>query len=202
MNRGYTGKPYDSATGLYDYGYRDYAPAAARFTTVDPIRDGSNWFAYVNNDPVNWVDPWGLSASEKSRVNKAENSFQIGQDMSEEMSENRVLVTEYRVKITDANNDHQFSIHDDTVEYSLTNGIPGIGNPRIANNTTAQERANFYMNYNYVVVPNPLGTSENSITVMDQSPISTVNQWNRLFYDEIRGRNSVETNAINFEDIE
>jgi hypothetical protein len=28
---------------------------------VDPIRDGSNWFAYVNNDPVNYVDSWGLA---------------------------------------------------------------------------------------------------------------------------------------------
>jgi RHS repeat-associated protein len=65
MNLGYTGKPYDPATGLYNYGFRDYAPQVARFTTVDPIRDGNNWFAYVNNDPVNWVDPWGLSASDK-----------------------------------------------------------------------------------------------------------------------------------------
>ena len=61
MNLGYTGKPYDTGTGLYNYGYRDYRPQAARFTTVDPIRDGNNWFAYVNNDPVNWVDPWGLN---------------------------------------------------------------------------------------------------------------------------------------------
>jgi RHS repeat-associated protein len=60
MNLGYTGKPYDTATGLYNYGYRDYKPQAARFTTVDPIRDGRNWYAYVNNDPVNWVDLWGL----------------------------------------------------------------------------------------------------------------------------------------------
>jgi RHS repeat-associated protein len=60
MNLGYTGKPYDTATGLYNYGYRDYSPQAARFTTVDPIRDGNNWFAYVNNDPVNYVDLWGL----------------------------------------------------------------------------------------------------------------------------------------------
>jgi RHS repeat-associated protein len=60
MNLGYTGKPYDTATGLYNYGYRDYQPEAARFTTVDPIRDGANWFTYVNNDPVNWVDLWGL----------------------------------------------------------------------------------------------------------------------------------------------
>jgi RHS repeat-associated protein len=56
---GYTGKPYDPTTGLYNYGYRDYQPEAARFTTVDPVRDGNNWFAYVNNDPVNYVDLWG-----------------------------------------------------------------------------------------------------------------------------------------------
>ena len=35
-----------------------------RFTTVDPIRDGANWFAYVNNDPVNYVDLWGLFSTE------------------------------------------------------------------------------------------------------------------------------------------
>jgi RHS repeat-associated protein len=62
MNLGYTGKPYDTATGLYNYGYRDYQPEVARFTTVDPIRDGANWFAYVNNDPVNYTDPWGLES--------------------------------------------------------------------------------------------------------------------------------------------
>jgi RHS repeat-associated protein len=60
MNLGYTGKPYDVATGMYNYGYRDYSPEVARFTTEDPIRDGINWFAYVNDDPVNWIDPWGL----------------------------------------------------------------------------------------------------------------------------------------------
>jgi RHS repeat-associated protein len=60
MDLGYTGKPYDAVTGLYDYGYRDYKAEGARFTSIDPIRDGSNWYAYVNNDPVNWVDPWGL----------------------------------------------------------------------------------------------------------------------------------------------
>jgi RHS repeat-associated protein len=63
MNLGYTGKPYDRTTGLYNYGYRDYKPEAARFTTADPVRDGSNWFAYVNNDPVNWVDLWGLDTT-------------------------------------------------------------------------------------------------------------------------------------------
>ena len=42
---GYCGKVYDIGTGLYDYGFRDYSPVSARFTTIDPIRDGSNWFS-------------------------------------------------------------------------------------------------------------------------------------------------------------
>ena len=29
---GYLGKPYDSITGLYNYGYRDYSPHTVRFT--------------------------------------------------------------------------------------------------------------------------------------------------------------------------
>jgi hypothetical protein len=49
---------------MYNYGYRDYQPEMARFTTVDPVRDGNNWFAYVNNDPVNYVDLWGLLDSD------------------------------------------------------------------------------------------------------------------------------------------
>ncbi|MDR2409196.1 MAG: hypothetical protein LBE13_13930 [Bacteroidales bacterium] len=57
------------ATGLYNYSYRDYKPEAARFTTVDPVRDGANWFAYVNNDPVNWIDLLGLSNSEPTIAN-------------------------------------------------------------------------------------------------------------------------------------
>jgi RHS repeat-associated protein len=68
MSLGYMGKPYDTATGMYNYGYRDYVPEVARFTTLDPIRDGRNWFAYVNNDPVNYVDLWGLETKDEFRL--------------------------------------------------------------------------------------------------------------------------------------
>ena len=44
LDFGYLGKPYNADTELYDYGFRDYSPEIARFTSVDPIRDGRNWF--------------------------------------------------------------------------------------------------------------------------------------------------------------
>jgi RHS repeat-associated protein len=61
QNFGYTGKPIDGQSKQYNYGYRHYDPRQARFTTVDPIKDGVNWYGYVGNDPVNFVDPLGLS---------------------------------------------------------------------------------------------------------------------------------------------
>ena len=75
---GYCGKSYDVGTGLYDYGFRDYSPISARFTTVDPIRDGSNWFSYVVNDPVNYIDPFGLTATDsgsKSSIRSTVNGW-------------------------------------------------------------------------------------------------------------------------------
>ena len=60
----YTGKQFDPMVGLYNYGFRDYNPHRGEWTTQDPIRAGANWYAYVNQDPVNWVDPLGFTASD------------------------------------------------------------------------------------------------------------------------------------------
>ena len=32
-----------------------------RFVTVDPVKDGLNWYAYAANNPLRYVDPNGLS---------------------------------------------------------------------------------------------------------------------------------------------
>ena len=37
-----------------------YDPSTGRFINEDPIRDGLNWYAYCGNNPVMFVDPWGL----------------------------------------------------------------------------------------------------------------------------------------------
>lgn len=67
---GYAGKPFDFTTQLYNYGFRDYSPETGRFTTVDPIRYGQNWYAYGASDPVNNVDLWGLAPKNMSRKDR------------------------------------------------------------------------------------------------------------------------------------
>jgi RHS repeat-associated protein len=59
---GFSTKRYDAQTGLIEYGFRRYAPAIGRWTTRDPLGEtgGINLYAFVGNNPVNWVDPWGL----------------------------------------------------------------------------------------------------------------------------------------------
>jgi RHS repeat-associated protein len=57
------GSIVDPATGLQLKGARWCSPDLGRFVSVDPIQDGSNWYAFAGNDPVNYADPSGLSPS-------------------------------------------------------------------------------------------------------------------------------------------
>ena len=62
----FTGREYDAESGLYYYRARYYDPRAGRFLTKDPIGFGGgdvNLYRYVQNNPLNWVDPFGLQAA-------------------------------------------------------------------------------------------------------------------------------------------
>ncbi len=58
----YTGREFDSDTGLYYYRARWYDPQVGRFVSEDPIglAGGINTYGYVRNSPVRLVDPFGL----------------------------------------------------------------------------------------------------------------------------------------------
>lgn len=58
----FTGREYDPESGLYYYRNRYYSPELGRFLEPDPLgyTDGMNLYAYVNQNPVNYVDPMGL----------------------------------------------------------------------------------------------------------------------------------------------
>jgi len=60
---GYAAGLYDHDTGLVRFGVRSYDARFGRFITKDPsgFPDGGNRYAYAGGDPINRVDPSGLS---------------------------------------------------------------------------------------------------------------------------------------------
>ena len=66
----FTGRRFDSETGLYYYRARYYSPQLRRFIEPDPIgfEGGMNLYAYVGNDPVNLIDPYGLDSIGKINI--------------------------------------------------------------------------------------------------------------------------------------
>jgi RHS repeat-associated protein len=65
---GFAGGLYDPDTGLVRLGARDYDPYSGRWTAKDPILfwgGSTNLYGYVQNNPVNLVDPWGLMGEEE-----------------------------------------------------------------------------------------------------------------------------------------
>jgi len=55
---GFTGKEHDE-TGLQYFGARYYDPNSGRFMNSDPAMDGVNWYRYVMNNPLRYIDPTG-----------------------------------------------------------------------------------------------------------------------------------------------
>jgi RHS repeat-associated protein len=49
----------DSDSGLKLLGHRYNDASTGRFLTRDPIKDGRNWYAYCENNPLRAVDPTG-----------------------------------------------------------------------------------------------------------------------------------------------
>lgn len=59
---GFTGREYDSETGLLYYRARYLDPKSGRFISEDPISfsGGSNFYTYVSGNPIRLRDPLGL----------------------------------------------------------------------------------------------------------------------------------------------
>jgi len=66
----FSSKEIDGQTNLYNFGYRYYVADIGKWNTRDPLRINSsiNFYSFVDNNPINWLDMWGLFRFGKSRI--------------------------------------------------------------------------------------------------------------------------------------
>ncbi len=132
---GYVSKQKDPATQLYNYGYRDYNPKTSRFITQDPIRDGMNWYAYCDGDPINFIDLWGLEVS--YTINRDPRSYVVSTDRDTPINTyldvgilynsntNETVIFEHVQSVanypsTDPNGNNVTSVYNDTIKAGAT----------------------------------------------------------------------------------
>lgn len=87
-----TGRENDG-TGLYYYRARYYSPTMQRFVSEDPIRFLSgdfNLYAYVGNNPLLFIDPFGLEKKKTKRIEVCTGSGCFPIDVPEDTDTDRL----------------------------------------------------------------------------------------------------------------
>jgi len=79
----FTARDFDTETNLQFSRARYFDPATGRFLSEDPVRfsGGANFYSYVSNNPVYWIDPLGLTEGSPSNLAKRTGIDKIAQGL-------------------------------------------------------------------------------------------------------------------------
>ncbi len=113
---GYCGEYFDQETGFIYLRNRYYDPTIGRFTQEDPIRDGSNWYAYCANNPTSFVDPLGLIPTTMEAAEMARQIYNF--DEKSKLSEKDI--SERTVKLSDG---RTWEMHDLWIRGTVIMGV-------------------------------------------------------------------------------
>ncbi len=126
---GFTGKEYDSDTGLYYYNARWYDSELGRFISEDPMADPNNpnLYSYCANDPVNKIDPTGygvLSPDNQSNYyGYSTSSYSSSSDSREQQRVNNYLKSNDITVTSTVNNDGTRSTSTTTTKPTKSPGV-------------------------------------------------------------------------------
>jgi len=93
----FTGKQLD-ATGLYYFNARYYDPEVKRFLTQDPAKQGSGWYTYCANNPINLIDPDGRRDIEGTTL---DNNYTVSERLAGKLLNNTQKIQQERQKDID-----------------------------------------------------------------------------------------------------
>jgi RHS repeat-associated protein len=131
----FTGKERDSESGLDNFGFRYYGSSMGRFMSPDPANAGAsidtpqswNAYSYVLNNPLKYIDPFGLDCIYLNDAGDAVDHIRSG-DCKNEGGRNDAGY------FVDNSEDHPVQTSDVTIEgdkmvvsFSSQNDLPGQG---------------------------------------------------------------------------
>jgi hypothetical protein len=97
----------------YYFNARWYDPELGRFISEDPIMDGPNWYAYVNNSPLMNTDPTGLLSFEEL----LRGAIDVGRQVFETVQGSLSVLFGRRSDASPTPSDEYLTVPGDPIEY-------------------------------------------------------------------------------------